>query len=111
MLLLLLQADSDGGALQLFMLQALRSPNYTLAAADCTFFNNTSSGGLGGAIAVDGQGIKLTSVSFDNNTVSGSSSCWRWWRFVSTRLTCACNHTESCSACTRDMGFRIWVLL
>jgi hypothetical protein len=67
LLLLLLQADSDGGALQLCM---VLGSNYSLTLSDCAFTNNTSNGGVGGSIAVDGQGVMFRNVSFQNNMVS-----------------------------------------
>jgi predicted outer membrane repeat protein len=52
------------------MIQAVGSP-FSCNVSDSVFTNNTS-GGLGGAIAVDGQSLSLDNVTLTNNTVRQS---------------------------------------
>jgi hypothetical protein len=65
--LLCLQADTEGGALQLTTTQAAGSGN-VLSLAGCTF-NDNSAGIYGGAVAVYGQGLAVTNSSFTANIV------------------------------------------
>jgi hypothetical protein len=63
------QANTDGGALQLTTMQAAGSGNQ-LALTGCTFSDN-SADALGGAVAVYGQGLTVKGSTFTTNTVRG----------------------------------------
>lgn len=66
-----LQAATDGGAMQLFTTQAAGSGN-RLAVMRSTFTNNTA-GKFGGGVAVYSQGVDIWHSQFDLNQVRRST--------------------------------------